>query len=133
MNLLQKKVISVASYRSLIQHIAYKPFSIKSSKDIVGTLLLIENINILYLRASIPHLINNMEGIYKHLNLKGMKKCFIPLDAEKAFMPIEGLELFGKEDAFLIVGGGVDPPKGTGTGCGCGCPNGAGCGCGCGC
>lgn len=48
-------------------------------------------------------------------------------------MPIEGLELLGKEDAFLVVGGAIDPPKGTGSGCGCGCPNGIGCGCGCGC
>lgn len=75
-----------------------------------------------------------MEGIYKHLNLKNMeKRVFIPLNAEKAFMPIDGLELLGKEDAFLVVGGAIDPPKGTGSGCGCGCLNGIGCGCGCGC
>lgn len=53
-----------------------------------------------------------MEGFYKHLKLKNMeKKAFVPLDAEKSFMPIEGLELFGQEDAFLVVGGGIDPPK----------------------
>lgn len=75
-----------------------------------------------------------MEGIYKHLNLKNMeKRVFIPLNAEKAFMPIDGLELLEKEDAFLVVGGAIDPPKGTGSGCDCGCSSGSGCGCGCGC
>lgn len=46
-------------------------------------------------------------------------------------MPIDGLELLGKEDAFLIVGGGIDPPK-PGSGCNCGCTSGSGCDCGCG-